>query len=243
MDTIFVALANEVSQNWWAVNAYWWVPAATVLVTILGIIISTRTSAINTNKQIQNQNREGKRPCLTIEKTENCIKAVNPIYYILYNKGYKETATIIRKHIQIKNIGYGVAAELDIKGIKLLDDVHDDDDLFFITDDENDTFEEKESEIYNNIHMGDFAISDSLNFNLIIKIPKNINIDKDALFSFTFTYKDLNENKYQTNIFLGLLNDYYSCYHMHLVGTEGFYKKLIEFSKYQVDEENQVKET
>jgi len=114
MDTVVVFL-GEVSKSWWAENAYWWVPAGTVFVTLFGVFISARISNRNTNKMIKNQNVEGRRPFIKIVDVINGFHLNEPKYAIDCLNPEHDSTHYIDRSLKIINIGYGPAENIIVK--------------------------------------------------------------------------------------------------------------------------------
>lgn len=87
---------------------------AMVIITGIGIIASTFITNKNTNKQIQNQNKETYRPRLKLLKFENKNKDSSIPDYIAFSSQYnlnKDSKSFYTDMI-LKNIGYGLANDI-----------------------------------------------------------------------------------------------------------------------------------
>ena len=87
---------------------------ASVIVSIFAIIASTIVTCRNTNKQIEDQNRETYRPRLRLKKIENVDNNLTEVENEISSRFHKEQRNdSIRIKITLENIGYGIANNIE----------------------------------------------------------------------------------------------------------------------------------
>ena len=86
----------------------------TILVSIGATIINIRLVNKNTNKQIENQNKETYRPRLKLNEIKIVEHNINQRYLYAYSKKYdkEENSIDVYVDITLENIGYGIANDI-----------------------------------------------------------------------------------------------------------------------------------
>lgn len=214
MDTVVVFL-GEASKSWLETNAIWLIPSITVFVTIIGIIVSAWISTSNTkkqiinsresteeqikasikstNKQIENQNIEGRRPYVKIVKIGKSVHLNEPKYYINCKTPEHDSTSYINRRLEIKNIGYGPSENIIVK---TKDEIPIEKNQFIFDVATNGITDKSDTTV-------SLGVNESGNLNLEVFVagpekyrPKYIDI--------IILYSDLLDNIYQTNARIGL---------------------------------------
>jgi len=222
MDSLIIlmqeVLEKELQAGWVSRNINWLITVATSLLTI--IIVNHFTK-----KQMDNQNIESHKPCITITKVAVSNLSPNKYLYAQYEKEKNEKTSppqYENKLIEFKNIGYGVASEIEFQNIKVLSI----DKIYYLSSKKN---VPKNDDM---IFIKDLAAGDSVIIDIIVKIPSDVVINENTNLNYELRYKDLNENKYTSLHFVGLVNNDrdYICGHFPLRGTKAFKRKNKELN-------------
>jgi hypothetical protein len=180
---IELILQDAEKSCWFIENLYWIIPS----LLSLGAIIAV---ALNTNKQIKNQNKEQHKPYLVVKSFNTKLKDAPPsLYneYSIYNSPdkFEDYPKGINSILKIKNIGYGLATNIVLYGIHetIAHRIEID--------------EEDEAQYYSVKHISPLEIYD---WEIMVSPKKERSTFMSTTFDIMMFYTDVNLNVYSTLI-------------------------------------------